>query len=211
MKPIYRILFFTVALGLTGCGSNPAKEDPGQALDVARVLKQVNDAVETSIDPTDKDFPGISSVTLDLQVSVSTSVDASGKVPVALITDGGKTSKSSLHHIELTFAPTPPRTPASNNPDKDKPKETRLAAAIRAVYKSVSHASDSYKFQHGSITLQCALRNEADVGLNVLGLVPLQADIGNENDVVQSITLNFGVDPYRSHTVDNPNSEAAQP
>jgi hypothetical protein len=190
--------FSTVLLGLllVGCGSDAPKIDTSQTIDVARILKQVNDAVENSIDHTDKDFPEITSVTLDLRVSVSSSVDASGKFPIALITAGGKVDKSTLHHINLTFAPTPPRVPADDA--ADKPKETRLGSAIRAVYKSVSHASDAYRFQHGSITLQCALRSEADFGANALGLVPIQADVSDTNDVVQSLTLNFGLDP--THT-----------
>jgi len=188
------ILPAVVALSLCACGSKDVKTDPGETLDVARILKQVNDAVESSIDPTDKDFPPITSVTLDLQVSVSTTVEAGLKPPVAMITANAKIDKQSLHHIELTFAPTPPRTPAQQ---VEKPKESRLAAAVRAVYRSVSHASDAYKFQHGSITLQCALRKEAGVGADVLGLVPISADVEAQNEVVQSLTLNFGDVPNK--------------
>ena len=78
---ILTISAFIFALLLAACSSKPPKPDDKYSIDVARVLKQVNDAVEASIDPKDKDFPPISSVTLDLQVTVTDSFECLRKAP----------------------------------------------------------------------------------------------------------------------------------
>lgn len=193
-KSLPLILFFLLA----ACGSKGTKPDLNQAINVARILSQVNDAIEVSIDPNDKEFPPISSVQLDLEVAVTTSFD--GSLPIAVLTPGVSNSKEQLHHISLVFVPKPNPTPAAK---ADKNKANKLAIAIRAVYQSVAHASNSYKFQNGSITLQCTLKAEVDAGITGIGLVPIQVDASDASQTVQSITLNFGggtVQPIQSPT-----------
>lgn len=202
MKDLARVIAcIALAVGLMSCSSSPPKPEEKDFIDVARVLKQVNDAVEASIDPKDKDFPAVSSVTLDLQVTVDTAVSSSSNLPVPVITAGFKVDKQNLHHITLTFVPTPPREPA-NAPESGG--KGRLASAIRAVYNSVSHAGGNYKFQNGTITLQCIFKVELDAGASVMGLVPLSADASAANETIQSITLNFGNDPKKSSAVSAP-------
>lgn len=171
---------------LTGCETSLPKPDPKQTIDVVKILDQVNEAIQTSIEPTNKDFPSLTSVTLDLQVAVTNSADASLKFPVVL-TAGAKISHEKLHQITLTFTPAEEkRKPAA------APHETRLASAIRAVYQSVAHSNKAFQLHNGSIKLQCTLKSELDGGVTILGLVPIQGDASSVNSTVQTLTLNFG-------------------
>jgi hypothetical protein len=192
MRKLFMASFLLV---LSACGSAPSKPDSAHSLDVARILRQVNDAIASSVDPNNKNFPPVTSVTLELQVSVASTVDASGKFPLDMLTAGGKVEHQKLHHIVLNFAPSAVRTPTSESPPKVD--SSRLANAIRAVYSSVANNKEPYKFTNGSITLQCTLSTEADAGINILGLVPIQADASSSDDAVQTLVLNFGFDPTR--------------
>jgi hypothetical protein len=186
-KNILFVSLMSVAnLFLNGCETSPPQADPKQTLDVMRILTQVNDAIESSIEPTNKDFPALTSVTLDLQVAVTTSVDASLKFPVVL-TVGGKGSNEKLHQITLTFTPNASkRTPSSEG------HESKLASAIRAVYQTVAHPNGAFQLHNGIVKLQCTLKSELDGSINVLGLVPIQSNASLANQTIQTLTLNFG-------------------
>src|SRR4051812_35321592 len=89
---------------LNGCQSAPTLTGPGHTLDVTTVLNQINEAIQESIDPNNKDFPPLTSVNLDLQVEVTTVLNASAKFPMVL-TAASKNSNSRFHQITLTFTP----------------------------------------------------------------------------------------------------------
>jgi len=190
---------------LGGCETSLPKENPQQTLDVMKILNQVNTAIETSIEPANKDFPALTSVTLDLQVAVTTAADASLKFPVVLTT-GGKASHEKLHQITLTFTPsTNKRTPSS------EAHESKLATAIRAVYQTVANANSAFQLHNGSIKLQCTLQTELDGGISILGLVPIQSDASLTNQTVQTLTLNFG-NPVATRVLqETPNPTPATP
>ena len=179
---------------LTACSST-SNIDNEQSLDTAKILQQVNDAINDSIDPNNKDFPPLTSVTLDLQISIATQISADAKNPIALIPSiGANANHEKLHRITLTFVPQP-RKPASDTQTTEANAKSQLTKVLRTVYDSVAHSNNPYKFQHGSITLQCTLKQEVSAGLNFLGLVPIEFGGDYTNEKIQSLTLNFGKDP----------------
>ena len=179
------LLLFT----LTACQFAPLTSPPEGNVDISKILEEVNSAITRSI-PNDPDFPALTSIQLDLQVSTSASVGAT--VPINVVSVGPTIDNTRLHKVIIDFVPSAARSPSSlSAPSKE---ESMLTAAIQALYQSVAHASPVYRLQRGSISLQCTLQAKGSAGLK---LIPIQANASASRQVAQTLTINFGRDPNR--------------
>lgn len=184
---LFLILAFPILF--TACITRPPASPSGN-VDISKILDEVNNAITKSI-PNDPNFPALTSISLDLQVSVGTSVSASVPINVVSITPSLDSQKQ--HRVQIDFVPQPVRAPSSvAAPSRE---ESQLTAAIVALYNSVANASPVYKLQRGSISLQCTLKMQGSAAAK---LVPLQANASSSRQVIQTLTINFGRDPNRT-------------
>ena len=190
MKQILFVLLVVVAPAyLIGCVSAPPSASPDQTIEISKVLEEVNSALAKAI-PNDPEFPALTSINLDLQVSVDTTVGAT--LPINVISVSPTLNKQRLHHVVVSFVPVITREASSVPPS---PEESALTAAIGTLYRSVAHASTAYKLQHGSISLQCTFKVQGSAGLK---LVPIQATASASQQTSQTLTINFGKNPDRN-------------
>ena len=184
-----RLLVLLGLLTATACITRQPSSPAGN-VDISKILEEVNNAITKSI-PNDPNFPALSSIGLDLQVSVGTSVSATLPINVVSVTPSLDTQKQ--HRVQIDFVPQPVRQPSSVvAPSRE---ESQLTAAISALYNSVANASPVYRLQRGSISLQCTLKMQGSAAAK---LVPLQANASASRQVIQTLTINFGRDPNRT-------------
>lgn len=180
----------TFAALLTACSSTPLVE---QHLDLDKILNQINQSIQAAGTAGTTQAPPITSVRVDLQVGVTTEGD--GKATRNLVVVSGDINHETLHHISLSFIPTPIAASATTS---TVPPLPALTEAIQAIYQASTKTDSGFRLKNGSVQVQCTLKENAGVDASFLGLVPLQIDATASNQVLQTITLNFGEEDHRS-------------